>query len=131
MNRHAAVDYFKVGGSTGHVSVSIASQFPALKFVVQDMQETVAAGEESLPDELRGRVTYMAHDFFTPQSVKGDIYMLRSILHDWPDKHAIRILQNLLPSMKERTKILILEVVFAPPKQLPPLQEKMIRYVSE
>lgn len=97
--------------------------------IVQDLPEIVAAGEATLPDELGGQVKFMAHDFFTPQPVEANIYMLRFVLHNWPDKYAVRILRNLLPTLKKEGKILIMDAVSLPPKQLPLLQEKMVRYV--
>jgi hypothetical protein len=36
------------------------------------------------------------HDFFKPQPVKNaSVYFLRSIIHDWPDAEAKKILKNL------------------------------------
>lgn len=46
------------------------------------------------------RVSFMSHDFFTPNPVKGaDIYYLRSVLLDWGDDDVVTILENLRVSM--------------------------------
>lgn len=70
----------------------------------------------------------MAHDFFAEQPVQADLYLLRHILHDWPDPYAIKILRSLIPALKKGCKLLLVESVLPPPKQLPSVQEKVIRY---
>ncbi|XHG03898.1 hypothetical protein AWENTII_007185 [Aspergillus wentii] len=55
----------------------------------------------------------MAHDFFTPQPVKGAlVYYIRRCLHDWPDEECQQILQNLAASMdREKSRVLITEYI--------------------
>ena len=105
-----------VGGSIGHISRALATHpHPSTakaKFIVQDMPDIVTQGESLLPEDLKDRVTFQAHDFFTPQpeNVHGaDVYLLRSVLHDWSDKYATKILRNLIPGLKAGAKILINE----------------------
>lgn len=98
------------GGGHGGVSRALAGATSNLQFIVQDLPETAKEGERLLSEELRGRISFMAHDFFTPQPVKGaDVYLFRFILHNWSDKYSISILQNLLPAVKEGSRIVIYE----------------------
>jgi hypothetical protein len=70
-----------LGGSHGMISSAIAKKFPNLKFVVQDLPETIASAPNS---ESGASVELMAHDFFKPQPVKGaKAYLFRWILHNW------------------------------------------------
>lgn len=99
-----------VGGGHGGVSRALAGATSNLKFIVQDRPETVKEGERLLPEELRGRITFMAHDFFTSQPVKGaDVYFFRFVLHNWSEKYSLSILRNLLPAMKYGSRVLIYE----------------------
>jgi hypothetical protein len=84
-------------------------------------------GRRELPSELSPRVELEAHDFFTPQSIKhADVYMLRLILHNYPDKYSIKILQNLVPALKNGARILVVEGVMPPAKTLPlPVEREM------
>ncbi|PWY82040.1 hypothetical protein BO70DRAFT_396332 [Aspergillus heteromorphus CBS 117.55] len=49
------------------------------------------------------------HDFFTPQpppiAQTANIYLLRRILHNWPDHHAIQILQHLVDAMSTKISL--------------------------
>ena len=98
------------GGGHGGVSRALASATSKLQFIVQNLPGTAQEGERLLPEHLRERITFMSHDFFTPQPVKGaDIYFFRFILHNWSDKYSIEILRNLLPAMKSGSRVVIYE----------------------
>lgn len=99
-----------VGGGHGGVSRALAGATTRVQFIVQDLPGTVKEGESMLPVELEGRVRFMAHDFFTEQPAKhADVYFFRFILHNWSDKYAAKILRNLMPAMKDGSKIVIYE----------------------
>lgn len=101
-----------VGGGHGAVSRAIASATSRIQFIVQDLPGTVKEGMSMLPAQLKGRVTFMTHDFLTEQPVQGaDVYFFRFILHNWSDMYAVRILRNLIPSMKHGSKVVIYEFV--------------------
>ena len=90
-----------VGGGQGHVDVALAQAYPDMKFTVQDLSDAVIKGQAECPLNLKHRIEYMQHDFFAQQPVKGaDIYFLRFILHDWSDKYARKIIENLVPALK-------------------------------
>ena len=102
--------FVDVGGGQGTCSRAIAATTQHMKFIVQDLQNTVHNGREALPRELRGRIEFMAHDFFTEQPVKGaDIYFFRWIFHNWSDKYSIMILRSLIQALKPGAKVMIYE----------------------
>jgi 6-hydroxytryprostatin B O-methyltransferase len=120
-----------VGGSGGHTSVAVAQKFTGLDFVVQDLEYVVQQSKDNLPADLQSRVEFMPHDFFTAQPVKdADVYLLRQILHDWPDESAIVILKNLVTGLKAGAKILVMDQVVPAPGALPNVQEKAARTVD-
>ncbi|OCL03487.1 S-adenosyl-L-methionine-dependent methyltransferase [Glonium stellatum] len=120
-----------VGGSTGHASVAIAEKAVGLNFIVQDLPEIVAQGESILNTSLKPRISFMAHDFFTPQPVQNaDIYLLRFILHDYPDKFAEKILENIVPAMKENARLIVMDGILPEPNTLPKSEERIIRIMD-
>ncbi|RAO64731.1 uncharacterized protein BHQ10_000743 [Talaromyces amestolkiae] len=99
-----------VGGGQGGVSQALAGATSNTRFVVQDLEGTVLEGQRILPQHLQERVSFQAHDFFTPQPVKhADVYFFRYILHNWADKYATEILRNLIPAMKAGSRVIIYE----------------------
>ncbi|KAF1977947.1 putative O-methyltransferase [Bimuria novae-zelandiae CBS 107.79] len=98
-----------VGGGQGGVSMRLASDTKNMHFIVQDLEGTVKHGEEVLPAELKGRVEFMTHDFFSPQKVFADVYFFRWILHNWSDKYCVDILRSLIPALKSGARVLLYE----------------------
>ncbi|KAI0381216.1 S-adenosyl-L-methionine-dependent methyltransferase [Hypomontagnella monticulosa] len=114
-----------VGGSQGFASMEIARKYPSLSFVVQDLEPVIAGIQ--VPDDLTGRVKFMAHDFFTEQTVHGDAYFFRWILHNWSDKYCIQILRNLIPTLKPGAKIILNDNVLPKPGAISKWQEDRLR----
>lgn len=101
-----------VGGGHGAVSVALAHATRQLHFVVQDLPATARHGEKQLPSSLKGRVEFMAHDFFAEQPVRGaDVYLFRYIMRSWSDKYARKILKAIVPAMRDGSRILCIEVL--------------------
>lgn len=87
----------QVGGSTCSSSIALATAFPKLKFVVQDLPNTINNAFDILanqPESIRSRIGVEPYDFFATQPRKGaEVYLLRMILHDWPSNTAFTILR--------------------------------------
>lgn len=107
-----------VGGSHGQVALALVKRYPGIsEVIVQDLPDTISGLD--IPTEYRARIKGMAHDFLTPQPVKGaDVYFLRWILHDWSDKYSVTILRALIPALKQGAKVIINDVCIPEPRQL-------------
>lgn len=118
-----------VGGSKGEYGIKIAQKYPGIKVVIQDLPDVVSKARSNAPQDLGDMVSFMAHDFFTEQPVKGaDVYFLRWILHDWSDKYSIRILRALIPALKKGAKVVLHEYIVPEPGETLSLQDKTLRY---
>lgn len=116
-----ASTFVDVGGSAGHMSFELAQTYPHMSCVVQDLPDLQAPFAAAVPDGLKPRVTFQAHDFFTPQPVVGaDVYFLKHILHDWSDPYAARIIRHIVPAMtKPGARLLIVEGIVPSPGEAP------------
>jgi hypothetical protein len=76
---------------------------------VIDQAKSAAAAAAGDPNSAR--VSFMSHDFFTPQTVVADVYLLRWILHNWSDKYCVRILRALIPALKPGARVIVNEDV--------------------
>ncbi|KAI4149720.1 MAG: hypothetical protein LQ340_004477, partial [Diploschistes diacapsis] len=101
-----------VGGGLGHDLEEFREKHGELvrgrRMVLQDLGVMVKGARE-----LRPWVEAQAHDFFGEQGVKGArAYLLHSVLHDWQDEAAVRILSNLREAMQPGySKVLVYEHV--------------------
>ena len=125
--------FVQVGGSTGTSAAALAKAFPQLKFVVQDLPANAESGQkeasQSFSADLASRITFLGHDFTQPQPVQGaDVYLLRMILHDWPDDDAAVILRNILSAMdRAKSHLLIMDTVLPKVGSVPLSVERLVR----
>lgn len=119
-----------VGGNNGEIAIALLKRFSSLKCIVQDQAHVVAKYQDKIPQELANRLSYMAHDFFTPQPVSADIYYFRWIMHDWSDKYAIRILRALIPSLKKGARIVVNDHIIPDPGTVSSYEYKQHRSIS-
>ncbi|OLN85733.1 Sterigmatocystin 8-O-methyltransferase [Colletotrichum chlorophyti] len=119
-----------IGGSHGFVCVDLAKKWKNMKFVVQDLQETVDSAPKPISSDAQvaDRIQLMAHDFFTDQVVKNaDVYFFRWIIHNYPTPYAVSILKNLVPALKPGAKVVIKDHCLREPGQETPWDERIIR----
>ena len=98
-----AVTLVDIGGGFGQSIRAIRAQYPAVKgrFILQDLPRTISQ-IDAVQAKEEGILEPMAHDFFTPQPVKGaKYYHLRRVLHDWNDESNIKILEATRVAMKD------------------------------
>ncbi|RYO00933.1 hypothetical protein AA0121_g13321 [Alternaria tenuissima] len=117
-----------IGGGVGFNAFNLAEKHQNARFIVEDLSKTVQQGRLLLPKQLKDRVDFMEHDFFSPQPVKdADIYFFRRIFHDWSDKHAVEIIRSLIPALKPGARVRVNELLVPKPGELPREIEKMAR----
>lgn len=114
-----------VGGGIGSTSMLLASAYAeldgedggGLRFVIQDRPVVVEMGKKAwsakCPELLEsGAVQFQVHDFFRPQPVTdAAVFLLRVVLHDWPDAFAQRILLRLREAAAPHTRLLLADFV--------------------
>ena len=113
------------------MSVALARAYPNLtKLIVQDYKHTVEEGAAQLPSELVGRVEFMPHDFFKPQTTAADVYIMRHICHNWSTESCAKIIREIVPMLKPTSRILLVEVVVMPSNmEESSAAERYMRYV--
>jgi hypothetical protein len=142
------------GGGNGHISVSLAQVslpkskdsiatcptnlkqlYPNLNFVVQDSNhDMLSEGRDSLPDDVRGRVTYLQHSFFDPQPIKdAAAFLIRQCTHNWADSDVVTIFKSFVPGLENsgpNTPLLINDIIIPEPGTWPRHQERIVRQVD-
>jgi hypothetical protein len=116
-----------IGGAKGNVAVEICRHLPEIKCIVLDKPELIEGNK--VPDDVPAeRLQFVSHDFFTEMSVKdADVYLLGSVLHDWSDKYAIKILRNLVGSLKKGARVLVSDMCLPQPSTISPYKSRVPR----
>ena len=126
--------FVDVGGSHGTTALTLARKFPRITCVVQDLPEVIAvasSADNANVQDLDSRVTFMAHDFFQEQPVKGaDVYFFRMVFHNWSDKYCIKIIHSHIPALKPGARILVCDICIPGFEEISPHQSRHARSVS-
>jgi hypothetical protein len=101
-----------VGGNDGALLGAVLQRRPNLRGVLFDQPHIVAAAEGRLGAAgVLPRCTIVTGSFFEEVPAGGDLYMLSSVLHDWSDDEAKKILERVRAAMKPGAKLLLVEMV--------------------
>jgi SAM-dependent methyltransferase len=101
-----------VGGGCGRLLTRILHMYPSMQGTLFDMPPVVAAAQEILSsDPCRERCALVPGSFLDFVPPGADAYVLSSVIHDWNDEQAIKILRNCRRAMRRHSKIVMLECV--------------------
>ncbi|WP_436975672.1 methyltransferase [Nonomuraea angiospora] len=101
-----------VAGGSGSILATVLRANPGMRGILLDLDHVAAHAREVLAAEgLADRCEVVAGNFFDSVPSGGDVYLLASVLHNWGDDDAVRILRNVRHAMKPGGRVLVLEVV--------------------
>jgi O-methyltransferase/methyltransferase family protein len=103
-----------VGGGNGALLSGILERNPHLSGILFDQAATIELAEAGRGGQLRD-CRLIAGDFFEAVPEGGDLYILKSVIHDWPDEPATTILRNCRAAMGEKGKLLVIDRIIGPP----------------
>jgi hypothetical protein len=101
-----------VGGGHGRLLAAILAATPSARGVLYELPEVAAGAPPQLAKlGVAERVRIETGSFFDGIPAGGDAYVLKHIIHDWPDDEAVRILRNLRAASDAHTTVLLVETV--------------------
>lgn len=95
-----------IGGGHGGLLMAILDAFPHCSGALFDLPGVIAQPSH---DTHNGRLRRIGGNFLEPLTIQADIFMLKSVLHDWPDADCKRILANCRAAMTAGQKLLVIE----------------------
>lgn len=104
-----------VGGSHGHLLAAILQGHNAASGIVFDQPSIVPHANHLLRSRnLADRSETVGGDFFKEVPAGGDLYILKMIVHDWPDEAAAQILRNCRTTMAPAGRVMVIEGLMPP-----------------
>jgi hypothetical protein len=100
-----------VGGGEGALLRDILVATPGLQGVLFDLPEVVARASDILTGAIFPRCQIVGGNFFNSVPEGADAYVLKGVLHDWPDEDAARILRNTRRAIRPDGTLLLIEGV--------------------
>jgi hypothetical protein len=101
-----------VGGSEGVMLSAALRAAPAARGVLFDLPDVIARGRAAVAAHGLGeRIEAVAGDFLKEVPAGGDLYMLKTVLHDWDDNHALTILENVCRAARPGARVIVVEML--------------------
>jgi len=101
-----------VGGGTGALLAEVLRAHPHVRGVLVDLPRTIARSGEIFQNAgVADRVTTVGQSFFDPLPAGADVYMLKSVLSDWPDREAQLLLQRCAEAVRPLGRVVVLNGV--------------------
>jgi len=98
-----------VGGGTGAMLAEILRARPDIHGTLVDLPGTVArSGEIFQAAGVADRVTTIAQSFFDPLPAGADLYLLKNVLNDWPDRETTAILSRCAEAARPTGRVVVL-----------------------
>jgi predicted O-methyltransferase YrrM len=105
-----------VGGGHGALLADILRASPQARGVLFDQPHVVARATEHLSRMgLDDRCEIVEGSFFESVPRGGDVYILKSVLHDWDDERSVQILTACRSAVDRDAVLLVMERLIAPP----------------
>lgn len=103
---------YDIGGGTGYFLFSLLKKNPKMRGLLFEQPNVITDAKPHL-EEFGERCGMIAGDFFKAVPPDGEAYILKSVIHDWDDENAIKILRKCNTAMRKEAKLFIIEPLMA------------------
>jgi hypothetical protein len=114
---HSVVD---VGGGHGLLLATILARNPHLKGTLYEVPHVVEGCRNGPLTPVMERCTLVSGDMFSSVPAGADAYIMKHIIHDWPDDLCVKILTACRKGVNPGGKLLVVDNVIQPGNDFSP-----------
>jgi hypothetical protein len=114
---HSIVD---VGGGHGLLLATILAKNPHMKGTLYEVQHVVEGARNGPLTPVMERCSLVSGDMFSSVPAGADAYLMKHIIHDWPDDVCVRILTACRKGVNPGGKLLVVDNVIHPGNDFSP-----------
>ncbi|MCS1352613.1 methyltransferase [Mechercharimyces sp. CAU 1602] len=96
-------DVVDIGGGKGVLMKKLHQKYNLKSATVLDLYSENSRTEDG--------IEYANADFFRSIVAGKEIYILKNIIHDWNDEHALKILENCHRAMSNESRLFVIEII--------------------
>lgn len=101
-----------VGGGTGSLLAEVLRAHPEVRGTLVDLPRTVArAGGVFAAAGVADRASVVGQSFFEALPAGADLYLLKSVICDWPDAETLRILRRCAEAARPAGRVVVVNGV--------------------
>jgi hypothetical protein len=109
-----------VGGGHGLLLATILARNPHMRGTLYDVPHVVAGAKDGPLAPVMERCTIVSGDMFSAVPAGADAYIMKHIIHDWPDDRCINILRACRKGVNSGGKLLVVDNVIQPSNDFAP-----------
>ena len=99
-----------VGGGQGALVAALLKTYPHMRGIILDREDVADGARRLLAEEgLTERASFVAGDFFQAVPRDGSAYLIKSVIHNWDDAAAQKILHNCRRAMPATARLIVME----------------------
>jgi hypothetical protein len=106
-----------VAGGRGVLLAEILRRNPGARGLLFNLPEVIESAAHTIDPDFGERLRLVPGDFFQAVPPGGDLYILKNILHDWPDGDAVKILDVCRAAMTPAATLMIVEHFICAPNE--------------
>jgi ubiquinone/menaquinone biosynthesis C-methylase UbiE len=104
-----------IGGGNGSMLITVLRQYPEMRAILFDRPGVIERARAAIERAgLLGRCQLVAGSFLERVPRGADAYLLRHILHNWDDDHAVVILERVHEAMGKEGRLLVVDRIIPP-----------------
>lgn len=103
-----------VGGGHGLLLANILERNPHLRGTLYEVPHVIEGARNGPLLPVMDRCTLIAGDMFTSVPGGADVYIMKHIIHDWPDDVCVKILSSCRQGVNPGGKLLVADSVIQP-----------------
>ncbi len=109
-----------VGGGHGLLLATILAKNPQMKGTLYEMPHVLAGAKDGPLKPMMERCTLASGDMFSSVPASADAYIMKHIIHDWPDEECVNILRACRKGVNPGGKLLVVDNVIQPGNDFAP-----------
>jgi len=109
-----------VGGGHGLLLATILARNPHLRGTLYDLPHVIAGASNGPLQPMMARCTLASGNMFSSVPRGADAYIMKHIIHDWPDQRCVQILEACRRSVNAGGKLLVVDSVIQPGNDFSP-----------
>jgi hypothetical protein len=109
-----------VAGGHGLLLATILGRNPHMRGTLYDMPHVVEGAKDGPLKPLMERCTLASGDMFSSVPTGADAYIMKHIIHDWPDDLCVKILKACRKGVNAGGKLLVVDSVIQPGNDFSP-----------
>jgi O-methyltransferase domain/Dimerisation domain len=109
-----------VAGGHGQLLATIMARNPEMKGTLYDLAHVVAGAKDGPLQPMMERCRVASGDMFTTVPGGADAYIMKHIIHDWPNEVCVQILKACRKGVNPGGKLLVVDHVILPGNDFAP-----------